>query len=256
MNLSRSIRRRLSFLLPAQSFCQSTPIAYWDGLEKGHLSKFFEHWAAYYPTFEIMDDSHVIGLIEEYLIDYVDVYKSIRVPAGKADIARYILLYARGGLYIDCNAGVRDIGEIRRLISKLDNVELVLFDRLASVGPKRIDEHIFYNGIIMAQKGSGFMLECARQSLINYAWLKSKERMQGHVPYDIWWMSGPGLLTAIVTQPGSQGRQLKRGHEGRILVLKEEDGPIVRGVNRTYSSIGSGLHWSERQRREMLFQGG
>ena len=73
----------------------------------------------------------------------------------------------------------------------------------------------------------------------------------GWTPYHVASLSGPGLLTALMLQPGSGNRDIRQDFAGRIQVIREEVAPIVRGRNRTYG--GPGLHWSERQKSERLF---
>ena len=56
----------------------------------------------------------------------------------------------------------------------------------------------------------------------------------------------------MVLQPGSHNRDVLWDFAGRVMIIPEEIAPMARGRHRTYG--GPGLHWSERQKVELLFE--
>lgn len=236
--------RSVAELLPA--------FAFWDGEDTAPLQDFSQVCAGLFPGFRVYGTRQVAALFEQHFPDFAEIFTRIRIPAARADLARLMLLYDRGGFYIDCHYGIRRPEAVPAFFDALLRHELVVFDRLPEAGPKRPDEMILCNGLILARPGSALILDCLRQAMANVEWLDRRLRMNLATEYDIWKLTGPGLLTEMLMQPGSQGRQVRRGCEDRILVVPEEGSPFVRGQQRRYPGLGSGQHWSERQRHEPL----
>jgi len=226
--------------------------AYWNDYDLSLLSNFTTEWRSEFSQFRLFGDDDAIPLIKRHFPEHVELYKAIRIPAAKADIARLLLLYEFGGLYVDCHCGIRDADGIRRLILSLDQMELIFVDRRLSQQTRPADEHFFLNSIIFSRPGSDLIFTICRQALANLAAHREEERKSGKVPYRIGRLSGPGLVTAMALQPGSGNRYVKRGYERRIMIVREEIAPIVRDRHRTYG--GPGQHWSERQAVELLFE--
>jgi len=226
--------------------------AFWDGEDTAPLQDFSQVCAGLFPGFRVYGTRQVAALFEQHFPDFAEIFTRIRIPAARADLARLMLLYDRGGFYIDCHYGIRRPEAVPTFFDALLRHEVVVFDRLPEAGPKRPDEMILCNGLILARPGSALILDCLRQAMANVEWLDRRLRMNLATEYDIWKLTGPGLLTEMLMQPGSQGRQVRRGCEDRILVVPEEGSPFVRGQQRRYPGLGSGQHWSERQRHEPL----
>jgi hypothetical protein len=233
--------------------CCVRPIfAYWNDSDHSLLTKLTTEWRTEFPQFQIFGDAKVIPLIERYFPNSVDLYKAIRMPTPKSDIARLLLLYEFGGLYIDCHCGIRDAAEIRRLLLSLEEEELIFIDRILSQEPRPPEEHFLINSIIFSRPRSDLIYSICRQGFANLAWHRKEEQEKGRVPYSIWSLCGPQLVTAMVLQPGSSNRDVRWDFEGRIMIIPEEVAPIARNRNRTYG--GPGQHWSERQKVEPLFE--
>jgi Glycosyltransferase sugar-binding region containing DXD motif len=226
--------------------------AYWSDNDHSILAELTTEWRAEFPQFQIFRDDDVIQLIERYFPSHVELYKALRIPAAKADIARLLLLYELGGLYIDCHCGIRDADEVRRLISSLEQIELIFIDRTLSRKPRPPEEHFLTNSIIFSRARSDLIFMICRQAFANLVWHREQERKKGKVLYQINYLSGPGLITAMALQPGSYNRDVRWDFQGRIMIIPEEVAPIVRSRNRTYG--GAGQHWSERQKVEPLFE--
>lgn len=230
----------------------SKPVfAYWDGDDRTKLANFIAEWSAVFPTFKVFDNADVIRLIKKYVPAYAETYNAIRIPAAKADIARLILLYEYGGLYIDCHCGICDVNAIDRLFTDLDHVEAIVIDRARVQEPRPPDEFFFINAIIFSRSQSKLLLIVARQALANLACHREFERLRGYIPYNIGALTGPRLLTQMLLQPGSQNKQIRSDYKGLIGIIKEEAAPVARNRHRTYAVPGQ--HWSERQEKELLF---
>jgi mannosyltransferase OCH1-like enzyme len=225
---------------------------YWSDDDHSSLANFTREWSAEFPQFQVFGDREVVPLVARHFPGNVDLYRALRIPAAKADIARLLLLYEFGGLYIDCHFGIRNADEIRRLISLLERMELILVDRMQSLKPRPPGEHFVVNGVMFSRPRSDLIFMICRQAFVNLAQHREQERKMGKVRYGIFRLTGAPLVNATVLQPGSHNRNIRSDFEGRIVIVPEEVAPIERGRHRTYG--GPGRHWSERQKFELLFE--
>ena len=228
--------------------------AFWDGSDHSLLIQFKTEWQAQFPQFRIYGNDDVAPLIERHLPGYLDLYNAIRIPAARADVARLILLFELGGLYIDCHCGVRDVDGIRRLLAQLEQVELIFFDRMRDLPPGQTQKHTLINAMLVSRPRSDLILAICRQAFTNLAQHRESERKAGLAPYSIWALCGPGLISAMVLLPNSYSLDVRPEFQPRIMTIPEEDAPIARNRHRTYSRKGQ--HWSERQKVERLFEEG
>jgi hypothetical protein len=226
--------------------------SYWTTDDQSLLTQAKSEWQAEFPEFKIFGDNDVVPLIERYFPGRTELFKAIRIPTAKSDIARQLLLYEFGGLYIDCHCGIRDADQIRHLLLSLEKVELIFIDRRQSVQPRHPEEHFVLSTIVFSRPRSELIFSICRQAFSNLHWHRKHERENGKTPYSIHQLGGPALINAIVFQPGSFNRDIRQDYEGRILIIPEEAAPIQRGRHRTYGEAGQ--HWSEREQIEPLFE--
>ena len=225
--------------------------AYWTGDNRAVHNDLINDWQGKFPHFQIFGDAEVLPILNRYFPDRKELYSQIRIPAAKADIARLLLLYEHGGLYIDCHCGIRDADEIRNLFNQLLDYDAIFVDRMLSLEPRPPDEHLVINGIIFCRPHLDLIFRMCRQALSNFARQRNNEHRAGFVPYDIWSLSGARLVTAMLLEPGSFNRDLRWDYQGRIRIIREEIAPIVRNRYRAYSKDRQ--HWSQRQNLELLF---
>jgi len=224
--------------------------AYWDDIDRLNIREFIEVWSNFSPAFRVFGHDDIVPLIAKYFPVYVGIFDAIRIPAAKADVARLILLYEFGGLYVDCHCGIRDKAGTSRLLSSLVEREAVFIDRRLAQEPRPPEEHFLINSIILSQPKSKLILMIARQALVNLECHLKSERLNGHIPYHIASLTGPGLLTSLVLRPLSN-REIRSDYRERVSIVREEISPIERNRYRTYGARG---HWSVRPRSELLFK--
>jgi len=97
---------------------------------------------------------------------------------------------------------------------------------------------------------------CAKTALANLLAHRSIEREHGFWPYHIATLSGPDIFSEVLfTDPTSPVSELKPEWNGRVRFLQEgESEPIQRYMHYGYRIPG--MHWSERQKTDLLFAEG
>jgi hypothetical protein len=231
--------------------------AYWDGDDHLRIADFVGEWQAAFPAFRVFGNQDVYPLLDKYSPRHVDLFKAMRLPSAKSDVARLLLLYELGGLYIDCHFGLRSRSGIDDIFRKLEEgLELIVVDRARSIAPRPIDEYYFINGVIFARSGCPLLLMCAFQALANLECHRTFERLWGHTNYHVAMLSGPSVLTSMLLDPRYVTRSLRTkirpDYAERLAVIPEESIPMVRNVHSSYRV--DGRHWSERQLTEKLFE--
>jgi hypothetical protein len=229
------------------------PFAYWEGIDRSPIEPFLAHWREAFPSFRVLGDPEVLGLLETHFPREIDLYRAIRLPTPKSDLARYLALYQEGGLYVDCHMGIKDAAAIERLLGELDRVEAVFVTRSKALPyPIPPDSRPLIAGILFGRPRLQIFLDVVRQALANLAWQRRRELEHGFVPYSLFHLVGPGLLSAMINQPGSEDRELRWDLQDRVRILCEEEAPIQRNVFRSgYAALAP--HWSVRQESEPLF---
>jgi len=106
---------------------------------------------------------------------------------------------------------------------------------------------------MFASQHSEVILECAANAFENLGRQWTAEKRQGFSPYTIWEMTGPGNLATTLFDWSTDPPTLKARFAEKIWLIPEDvAAPIVR--YRHYSYRKPGMHWSERQQREPLFE--
>jgi mannosyltransferase OCH1-like enzyme len=225
-------------------------LAYWDRDDRSMISQFVADWSAAFPHLRVAGDEDVVPLIERHASGFVDLYKAIRFPAAKGDVARLLLLYEFGGLYVDCGMGLADLATVKRLLATLEReAEVILVDRGQQWGARPAEAHRLINGIIFSRPRNDLVLAVLRQALANLAAYKESEAC-GSTPISIWRLVGAGVLNRAILTPGNN-REIQAEYRRRVRIVREEDVGIVRARYQTYSDPSQ--HWSNREKVEPLF---
>lgn len=227
--------------------------AYWAGENTDKISVFHEHWNKSFDDFKIYKDEQVIKLLQKHLPEkFVTLYQQVRIPAAKSDIARLILLFEYGGLYVDCHCGMVDTDAIVQLLSETDRFEGIFLDRRRWQAPRHEDEYYLINSIMFAQPRSKLFFSFLLKAFSGLECQRDLERyMRGYSPYHIGSLSGPEVLNHIALQPMSNNTEIRLDYREKIKVLREENAPIERDVFRGYNTVDE--HWSQRQLSQKLF---
>jgi hypothetical protein len=225
------------------------PFAYWDSEDRAQIAAFSAEWTHAFPGFRIYDDRDVAPLMERYFPEYVQIYRAIRLPAAKCNVARLILLYEFGGLYIDCHVGIRDLHALHQLLAFLSAVDAVFIDRILALKARPLGTHFLLITVLCSRPRLDLMLTIAKQGLVNLARHRESEYSIGFCSYNIYTLCGTALFNSMVLQPDMQN--VRADHKPRVTIVKQEEAPVARNRHRTYG--GPGRHWSERQTNELLF---
>jgi hypothetical protein len=225
------------------------PFAYWDGEGRAQIAAFSAEWTNAFPSFRVDDDRNALPLIEQYFPEYVKIYMAIRLPAAKCTVARLILLYKFGGLYIDCHVGIRDRHALRRLLTSLSDVDSIFVDRNLALKRPAARNAFSMITVLFNRPRVDLMLTIANQALANLARHRESEYSIGYCSCNIYTLCGTALFNSMVLQPDMQN--IRGDHKLHITIVKEEEAPVARDRHRTYG--GPGRHWSERQTNELLF---
>jgi hypothetical protein len=226
--------------------------SYWDIDDVGPINEFILEWRTRFPNFRVLVDAEVEPMIARHFPEYQDMFGRIRIPTCKSDLALLLALYELGGLYVDCHCGVRDADKIEYLSAKLAEYELILYDRDNSSRPDLRGRLFPLNSVLFARPHSKIILDCATQAFRNCVAHWEAEKENGFIGYNIWFLTGPGILHERLLDPSRTG--LRADCAGKVLFIPEGDSsaPIGRYMHNSYRVPGT--HWSERQQREPLFR--
>lgn len=227
--------------------------AYWHSADRGLLGDFLAHWHIHFPELRVLGDADVEPIINRIRPEHVALYRRIRFPAIKADIARLAYLHESGGLYVDCHCALRSVSGVRELLRKLDQFELVLWEntRIARPRPKNTVKPI--NGIMLARRECSIIRDFLLSGLMNLAAHAKRQASEGLVESDPWSMCGAGNVRTLLTVPDTANTQLRPEFEGRIFFTEVDDGPIAINQHTAYRSDPT-QHWNYRRLREPLFE--
>ncbi len=244
--------------------------AFWDNSDQALIRDFHDHWKSSFPNFKIYTDEEVLSLLNNYFPKFVKYYKYINIPAAKSDIARLLILYDRGGVYIDCHCGYRRHEDVKEIMIKAAASNICLVDN----GNRRIfrppETIMISNSIIFSKPKKKIVYLLLIMALRNIRTQWNRQKSGEQLNYNIWKLTGPALYNSIIFgkldhifdnpdfrhMPNLKNWQfsetdLKDKYSGEISIIREEDLPIFRGFFSGYRAPGQ--HWSERQKIEPLF---
>ena len=219
--------------------------SYWDRDDVGPIKEFILDWRTHFPNFRVFGDAEVEPMIARHFPEYQDMFGRIRIPTCKSDLALLLVLYELGGLYVDCHCGVRDPDEIKYLSAKLVEYELILYDRDNRARPDLHGKLFPLNSVLYARPRSNIILDCATQAFRNCAAQWEAEKEKGFVEYNIWALSGPGVLHERLLDPSRT--ELQADCAGKVLLIPEGDSTAPIGRYMHYSYRLPGMHWSQRE---------
>lgn len=221
--------------------------SYWHGPGRDRLSAMQAEWRAGFAGFAIHSDAEAMPLLAAEFPQHLQMVQALNIPAARSDIMRLLLLHAQGGLYVDTHCGLRDAGAVRALLAGLAQHQMIVVGRAQT--PVQEGMRMLRNGILFARPGLPLLREIAAEALDNLAFIW---RAGPDEPYDIWSLCGPGLLARMLGEPAAMEPRLRAPYRAAVRIVPEDGLPISIGTHRNYYQDKSS-HWSQRQRREPLF---
>jgi mannosyltransferase OCH1-like enzyme len=231
--------------------------SYWDSLSEEPLltdKTAFGAWRREDPQFRIFQDADVVPILTQVDADFPALFHRIRIPACRADVARLALLWCYGGLYVDAHAGPGRREDRLNILQRLGAFDLVLFDRTydhTGHNPLKLT-----NSLIAARKDSPCLRGLLERAMANLRELSAAEaRTAGHVPYNIYLMTGPRMLRQQLFDEARRPYRLRPEFQRRVWLepLASPQGGAVNLYSHQHYRR-PGRHWTERQRAERLFE--
>lgn len=213
-------------------------------------------WLREFEDFTVYDDSAVLPLLSRFGNDIPGLFRRIRIPSCKSDIARLVLLSEFGGLYIDAHTGIGNKTVLSRLVSTLPQCEVLLFDLVQK--HKREGDISIPNGAIYSRPRSPIIEMFISSAIENIRNQFDKETSSGgYVPYNLAVLTGAWIIASTLFSLKERPFTLKGEFSNRVKIWPLTDGgddPIR--FYQYYSYRAPLMHWSERQNREPLFAQG
>jgi len=225
--------------------------AYWQG-DVSLLSGFLADWRGHFPGFQLFHDAEIEAILDEIAPRYIKLYRRLRFPATRSDVARFALLFQIGGLYVDCHCGVRSTADIRALFAKLAEFELVVWEHSYIFAPRPKEVMRPITGVMMARPRSEIVRTLLLSGLENLDAHDRREAREGHFEYWPWGMCGAGNFSRVMNVPESGDTKLKPEYEGKMFFSSVDAGPISLYRHKAYRRPES--HWYTRKRTELLFE--
>lgn len=234
--------------------------AYWSG-EDSSIRSFVDNWENCSKGVKIFKDREIRLIIDKHFREFVELYDSVTIPAAKSDIARLAVLYDQGGFYTDVHVGFSDANAVSKLMEFVKTQDAIVVNN-ALFRDKRPNNGIkVINSILFAKPGHKFFYDACLIALQNLRSQWINENEHGFVSYDIWRLTGPGVLNRLLYVDFDYNDTKKcffttddvsSKWKGGITIMEEVDLPIRRNLHVNYRQPG--MHWSERQVREYLFR--
>ena len=203
------------------------------------------------PDFNVQiigeDSELLINAFKKYPEIY-EIYKKIRIPACKSDVARIILLRNYGGIYIDCNTTIKK--PLENLYNTIKHKDIVI-----GINLKTRD---YSTRILMSRKFSGHMktiLDIMYDNL-NNLYIKENSTKE-HIEYNILMLTGTGpfykAFNRLEYLPDITCINLDNNKSIGYLDDASDYFKHYGCCTDFHHNKNSHLHWSERQKVEKLF---
>jgi hypothetical protein len=207
-------------------------------------------WRAIYPRVRVFSDADVIPLLPEA---FVPVYRSIRLPSAKSDIARVFLLRAYGGFYVDAHVGPTAPSDLLDTLAPLLDHHLILFGKGWAM-PLETDFDLM-NGVLAAKRGARELDLVIDRLIANVLDHKRKEdATREHVPYSLFGLTGTYVLIQTFFDQVPPRPRIKPDFARTVAVhFMESNHASGFEVAAYYTYREPNAHWSERQNHERFF---
>jgi len=232
--------------------------AFWDRKDRAPIEDFHDHWKSIFTNFKIYTDEEVVEMLYNRFPRYVKYYKNINIPAAKSDIARLVILYEKGGLYIDCHCGCKNYEGLVSLLGELSVCSVSLVDNAMRGSNRPPGSLRIINSVIFSKANQRFILLALIRALRNIRSQWNKQKCGDSFGYNIWSLTGPLLYHMLICDDfrldsfsGFSYENIRNKFKD-IVIMEEASLPISRNCFHGYREPGQ--HWSERQKIEPLFK--
>lgn len=219
---------------------------YWSGPDQNAIVSMVTEWRAAFPDFTIIGDEDIQPLLETRHPGLATLYRRLRIPAARSDIARLAWLETHGGFYVDAHTGLRDATMLRELLDTLPEGGVALIDKNSKAqSPDGNQAHLWpRNGAIFARPEAPFLttaLVAATDRLAAYD--------QAPGTASIWEISGPGLFIALLRDPAAPTQIIPRW-QTTVQVLDRADAPVRFYAHKGYRDQTQ--HWSALEQQQFI----
>ncbi len=211
-------------------------------------------WREHFPDMTLYSDIDVLPILGSFGATHVDLYERIRIPSCKSDLARLLLLFRFGGLYVDSHIGPGDTRNLAHVFGRLAANDVVLFD--LTWMHKQPNDTNMINGVICARQASPIIKRLIESALHNLREHERKEHeARRHVPYNIFELTGAWDIVVNLFKRQDDRFVIKPEFADRVCrVGLEADKDHGFVLYKYYGYRKEGRHWSERQASEPLFR--
>ena len=209
-------------------------------------------WKRHSPEFTVFSDAEVLPLLKTW--DGEGMFEDIRIPACRSDIARLVLLYEYGGLYVDAHCAPGALDRLALLFERLSKYELVVFDE--SVDSPEYRFTCMINGVLCARAKANVLDTLIRRAFSNLRRHRARELSSGgrHVSYSIYKLTGPWMIWHELFRRATIGGELKPRYRDCVAIWPYDRSPAKRPVRTDqHGGYRHIAHWSEREKTEPLF---
>ncbi|WP_442589792.1 glycosyltransferase family 32 protein [Pedobacter sp. AW31-3R] len=148
-------------------------------ITRWHISKFRKRNPEY--AYEFYDDERIEQFIaDEYNEEILQLYRKINIGAAKADFFRYLILFKKGGIYLDIDSSIS--GKLKDFIQPNDSA------------------------IISSEKNPGVFVQWALIFEANHPFLNRTIELvcenirKNTYPHDVHQMTGPSVYTKAIQE--------------------------------------------------------
>lgn len=225
---------------------QPARFTYWSGPDQSAIAPMRAEWQAAFPDFTIIGDEDIQPLLEARHPGLATLYRRLRIPAARSDIARLAWLETHGGFYVDAHTGLRDATMLRELLDTLPEGGVALVDKNSKAQAPDGNQPDLWprNGAIFARADAPF-LTTALAAIADR--LAAYDRAPGTT--SIWEICGPGLFIALLRDPDAPTQIIPRW-QATVQVLDKDTAPIRFYAHKGYRD--QARHWSTLEQQQFI----
>ena len=197
--------------------------SYWHGPIPHELPNVAD-WKSVAPDLRIFTDRDVLPIAAKYGADVVELFRRIRLPAARGDVARVLLLEAYGGMWVDFHVGHGQSGSRCSICSRncAGDTEVVVIDELSRHAFK--GDLALPSSVVLARKGAKPMGDIVRAVLRNLVEQFRKERESTeYVPYNTVVVTGPWAISVVLFDRSELPIVLRQQYRETVLTYAVPD---------------------------------